>query len=98
LASACCAFSVIADLESKILMDGGNSDLSENSAKECTWGQINNYQAPAGTCWGSCDGGNSEMVANLLTQKGAMLESCDPYQSWDTNCKTTCTPSKVVLD
>jgi hypothetical protein len=38
------------------------------------------------------------MVANLLTQKGAMLESCDPYQSWDTNCRTTCTPSKVVLD
>ena len=38
------------------------------------------------------------MVANLFSQKGTVLESCDPYVDSDVNCKTTCAYQKTVLD
>ena len=56
---SCYAFGSLGSLESKLLIDGvGTLDLSENHAKECNWKELNNFQYPPGTPWGSCDGGN----------------------------------------
>jgi C1A family cysteine protease len=96
---SCYAFAGIANFESRLLIAGaGSYDLSENNAKECNWEELNNYQKPPGTPWGSCDGGNSQMLANLFSQRGTVLESCDPYVPSDVNCKTTCTYQKTLLD
>jgi len=78
-------------------MDGaGSFNLSENNAKECNWEELNDYHSGI-YYWGSCHGGNYEMVANLLTQKGAVLESCDPYVASDVACNTGCSPVKTLL-
>ena len=95
---SCYAFGAIANIESKLLIDGeGTFDFSENNAKECNWRELNNFQY-LGVPFGSCDGGNAGMMANLFSQKGTVLESCDPYQDSDVSCKSTCAYQKTVLD
>ncbi len=96
---SCYAFGSLGSLESKLLIDGaGTWDLSENHAKECNWKELNNFQYPPGTPWGSCDGGNSFMIANLYSQAGSVLESCDPYVASDVTCNTSCAHQQSVLD
>jgi len=98
---SCYAFAAIANIESEMLIDGAatlpNPDYSENDAKECNWRELNNYGCP-GNCWGSCDGGNYEMLASLFSQKGVVLESCDPYVASDVACTGTCPYQKTLLD
>ena len=99
---SCYAFAAIANIESRLLKTGGAGaaiagidapDRSENNAKECNWREVNNYSG--GT---SCDGGNAHDVANLVSQKGTVLESCDPYQDRNVNCKSTCQYQETLLD
>jgi len=86
LCSACWAFAAIANIESRLLIDGaGFYDLSENSAKECEWFQ------------GSCGGGDYVEVANWLAQKGTVLEACDPYVPSDVSCRATCSYHQTLL-
>lgn len=86
------AFAAIADLESRLLIDGaGLYDFSENNAKECNWEALNGIG-------GTCIGGNALMVINLLSQRGSVLESCDPYQDFDADCNSSCPYQKTVLD
>ena len=96
---SCYAFGSLANFESKLQIDGaGIYDFSENNAKECNWRELNNYQYPPGNPWGSCDGGNYFMLANLFSQRGTVLEPCDPYVDRDVSCKTTCPYIKTLLD
>jgi len=87
---SCYAFAAIANFESKMLIDGQATlpypDYSENNAKECNY-----YDT-------SCDGGWYSQVANLLSKKGTVLESCDPYVASDVACKGTCPYQKTLLD
>ena len=98
---SCYAFASIANTESKMLVDGAatlpDPDYSENNAKECNWRELNDFGCP-GNCWGSCDGGTYLMLASLFSQKGVVLETCDPYQAIDVACKTTCPNQKTLLD
>ncbi|MGA9347517.1 MAG: C1 family peptidase [Anaerolineae bacterium] len=96
---SCYAFAAIGNFESKMLIDGaGSYDFSENNAKECNWQELNNYQYPPGSPFGSCDGGNYLMLASLFSQKGTVLESCDPYVPSNIDCKDTCPYIKTLLD
>jgi C1A family cysteine protease len=96
---SCYAFGSLGSLESKLAIDGaGTWDLSENHAKECNWRERNDYEDPPGSPWGSCDGGNSWMIANLYSQTGSALESCNPYQATDVACSTACPYQQSVLD
>ena len=96
---SCYAFGALGSFESKLLIDGaGTWDLSENHAKECNWKEVNHYQDSLGNDWGSCDGGNSFMIANLYSQTGSVLESCDPYVASDVACNTSCAYQQSVLD
>jgi len=84
---ACYAFAAIGNIETKMLIDGaGTYDFSENNAKECSWNDP------------SCAGGNYNMLASLFSQKGAVLEACDPYVASNVNCNDTCPYSKTLLD
>lgn len=84
---ACYTFTAAADLESKILIDGGGTyDFSENHMKECNFD---------GT---SCGGGNQYQIMNLLSRDGAVLESCDPYVAGASTCDVACYREFVVLD
>jgi C1A family cysteine protease len=84
---ACYAFASIADFESKILLSGGDSfDFSENSVKECEF-----YHR-------RCSGGTYWFVANYLSAKGTVLESCDHYQPTMTGCNPDCPYVKTLLD
>ena len=84
---ACYAFAAIGNFESKLLIDGaGTFDFSENNAKECNYRQA------------SCGGGNYIDVANLFSQKGTVLEPCDPYVADYDSCETTCPYQKTLLD
>ena len=96
---SCYAFAAIGNIESKMLIDGaGSYDFSENNAKECNWRELNDYVSSSGHPWGSCDGGNYQMLAGtVFSQKGVVLESCDPYQASDVACTTTCTYQKTLL-
>jgi len=92
------AFAAVANLESRILMDGGGTfDLSENQAKECNWEAENSYVDWFGTPWGSCNAGAAPLVANLYSRTGAVLESCDPYADSDVACKSGCEYANTVL-
>ena len=96
---SCYAFASIGNIESKLRMDGaGIYDFSENNAKECNWRELNHYEYPPGSPWGSCDGGNYFMLASLFSQRGTVLEPCDPYVDRDVSCKTTCPYNKTLLD
>ncbi len=92
---SCYAFAVIAALESKLLLDSaGAFNFSENQAKECNWEELNDYDPE---WWGSCAGGNAQMVVNLFSQKGTVLEECDPHVAEDVACSDSCPYQKTVL-
>ena len=61
-------------------------DFSVNHAKECNWHAFNNYSELPNTC----EGGNFQMLANLFTQQGLVLETCDPYVDDDIDCNQSC--------
>ncbi|HOX25724.1 MAG TPA: C1 family peptidase [Candidatus Krumholzibacteria bacterium] len=83
---SCYAFAAVGDLESRVLRDWLQLvDLSENQVKEC------HYEA------NSCNGGNAQIAMNLLTLRGASLESCDPYVAADVACDLGCEPGFAVL-
>lgn len=83
---SCYAFMSTAAMESRVALDGGGTfDFSENNAKECY------YSDP------SCNGGNFEMVANVFSQNGTVLETCDPYVASNVSCETGCSYSKALL-
>jgi C1A family cysteine protease len=93
---ACYTFASIGNVEAKQLIDSaGSFDFSENNAKECNWLELNPSNPLGGT---SCSGGNYYMLADLFSQKGTVLESCDPYVASNTGCKTTCPYQKTLLD
>lgn len=93
------AFGFTANVESRLLIDGaGSFDLSENQAKECVWEAASHWSGPGGMTMGSCNGGNAWMVANLLSQTGSVLETCDPYVASDVECNTTCPRQQTLLD
>ncbi|MBD3168440.1 MAG: T9SS type A sorting domain-containing protein [candidate division Zixibacteria bacterium] len=84
---SCYAFASIANIESKLLIDGqGTFDLSENNAKECNWYDTN------------CNGGNYTKMANLFSKKGVVLESCDPYVASNQSCNSSCAYQFTLLD
>jgi len=84
---ACYAFASLANIESKMLIDGeGLFDFSENNVKECNW-----YQT-------GCGGGNYDMMADFLAKSGVVLEACDPYVAGDVPCSTGCAFQKTLLD
>jgi C1A family cysteine protease len=84
---ACYAFAALANIESKMLIDGaGTYDFSENNAKECNWYDRN------------CSGGNYWHLASLFSKTGTVLESCDPYNAWNDTCNTICPHIKTLLD
>jgi C1A family cysteine protease len=90
---ACYAFAGLADLESKLLMAGeGAYDFSENNIKECEWFGRNGLY-PSG-----CQGGTYWRVVNLLAERGTVLETCDPYVPYNSNCKQTCDYLTTVLN
>jgi C1A family cysteine protease len=94
---SCYAFGAIANIESEMLMDNaGTYNFSEDNAKECNWEELNDYGCPD-YCVGSCDGGNYYMLANLFSQKGLVLESCDPYVTDDGSCNPNCDYQKTLL-
>jgi C1A family cysteine protease len=83
---SCYAFAFLANFESKLQIDGaGNYDFSENNAKECPWSDP------------SCGGSHSWEMASWFSQKGTVLESCDPYVDCDVPCKSTCPYIKTLL-
>jgi C1A family cysteine protease len=84
---ACYAFAGLGNLESRLQIDGaGVFDFSENNIKEC---EPNNYR---------CLGGNYWIVANHLSSRGTVLETCDPYSQSITGCNTTCPSIKTLLE
>ena len=97
---SCYAFGFLGGFESRLLIDGaGSFNFSQNHAKECNWRELNHFQYPGpGDYWGSCDGGNAFMLASLFSQKGTVLEACDPYVPADVACNSTCSYQKTLLD
>ena len=88
---ACYSFASLANFESKVLIDSSDLyDFSEDNAKECNYWETN----LSGT---SCSGGNYALVANLLSKKGTVLESCDPYVASDVSCNSSCDYKKTLL-
>ena len=84
---ACYSFASLANFESKMIRDSeGIFDFSENNAKECNY-----YDA-------SCGGGSFQLLANLYSKEGVVLESCDPYSTSNVSCNTSCTAIKTLLD
>ncbi|MCD6161254.1 MAG: T9SS type A sorting domain-containing protein [candidate division Zixibacteria bacterium] len=84
---ACYAFAALANIESKMLIDGaGTYDFSENNIKECNF-----YET-------SCNGGNFMMMANFLSKAGTVLEADDAYVPSNTACNSACTFQKTLLD
>jgi C1A family cysteine protease len=84
---SCFAFASVGNLEARMRVEGeGDFDFSENNAKECTYRPT------------SCGGGNFYDVINLFTQKGTVLEACDPYVPSNVSCNATCPYQKTVLD
>ncbi|UCD18493.1 MAG: T9SS type A sorting domain-containing protein [Candidatus Zixiibacteriota bacterium] len=84
---SCYAFASIASFESLVLKDSSVTyDLSENNAKECNFFDR------------SCGGGTFYDLASHFSQKGFVLESCDPYVPSDVICNTGCSHVKTLLD
>jgi len=94
---SCYAFASIANIESKMLIDGvatlPNPDYSENNAKECNYWETANIDG--GT---SCSGGTYSQMANWFSKEGTVLESCDPYVASDVACNSSCPYQKTLLD
>jgi len=96
---SCYTFASLGSLESRILVDGGPLwNFSQNNAKECNWQEANNWSPSPGVFWGSCDGGNAQTVLNWLSQKGTVLETCDPYVGHDVGCKSSCSYIKTAIE
>ncbi|MBN1246541.1 MAG: hypothetical protein JXC32_02730, partial [Anaerolineae bacterium] len=72
----CYAFAALANVESKVAIDGGPSqpDYAERHVRDCSWYALNG--APG---WDACTGGNYMMVANHLATTGMVWESDAPY-------------------
>ncbi|UCD95601.1 MAG: VCBS repeat-containing protein, partial [Candidatus Zixiibacteriota bacterium] len=84
---SCYAFASLANIESKLLIDGaGSYDFSENNVKECEW-----YES-------SCDGGWYSAMASWLAKTGTVLETDDPYVAADVACNSTCPYVTTLLD
>jgi C1A family cysteine protease len=74
--SACWAFTCLADLESKILIDGGSTyDFSELNVMSCNVQGICGYT-----------GGHSIYAVNYLSLFGSTYEWCDPYPGSIPDC------------
>jgi len=74
----CWAFTAVAELESKILLSEDIPyDLSEQQLASC------DFIASAGKARSCSSGGSSFRAANFLTQRGAVLESCEPFRAMD---------------
>jgi C1A family cysteine protease len=96
--NACYAFAAIANIESRILMDGGGAfDFSEDQAKGCNWEWHNGYASDENEPRGGCEGGSYRMLANLFSTGGTVLEACDPYQADVSICNATCPYQKTLL-
>lgn len=93
---ACYAFSAVGNFESKVMIDGAvpypGPDYSENHAKECNW-----HEASGATPYGSCVGGNTQMMANLYSTRGTVLESNDPYTDTDAVCNSPMGPYETTV-
>lgn len=84
---SCYAFAAAGDVESRVLRDlAALVDISENHLKECHFEQR------------GCQGGNAQMMVNLLTLEGAVQEACDPYVPDDVGCTADCDAYVSVLD
>lgn len=86
---ACWDFATLASFESQLQKVGqGRHNLSENNVFECHYEQVD------------CEtGGNIWMATNFLAEKGAVSETCDPWDPSDAEaCKTTCPYSLTVTD
>jgi C1A family cysteine protease len=84
---SCYAFASLANIESKLLIDGaGSFNFSENNVKECEY-----YGS-------SCAGGNYWLVASFLSASGTVLETCDPYVPADVACNSGCPYLKTLTD
>ena len=91
---SCYTFAAVSDAESQALLDESISyDFSENNAKECNWREVNNVAG-----WGSCDGGNYQMLTTLFSTKGLALEADDPYVASDVACNACVPYRKTLLD
>lgn len=90
---SCYAFASIANLESRVLVDGGSEfDFSENNAKECNYWEINGHNT-------ACENGsNYTRQAAWYAEYGVVLESCDPYVASDVACNSSCVVKKSLLD
>lgn len=81
------AFAAVGAVQAAIWKNEGDKvDFSENHAIECNWHVQNDY-------FGSpnhCDEGNFRILANLFTQEGLVLESCDPYIGVSNQCNRMC--------
>ncbi len=80
LCGSCWCFAGVGMTESRVLIEGGPVyDLSEENVLSC-----NVFNA-------GCSGGDDFIVANYLTQYGAALESCAPYDATDGTPCADCT-------
>lgn len=60
-------------------------DLSENNAIRCNWHKLNKFDSLINK------GKDFMIISNLFTQKGLVLESCDPYElEVDPVCNQSC--------
>ncbi|MFC2019424.1 C1 family peptidase [Chloroflexota bacterium] len=104
---SCAAFAALGNIESRLLVTGNidyNSldndgkaayDFSENNAKQCNFYALNDILGTDNCATGS----NYEIMVNLFTKKGMVLEACDSYVDSETfTCKGTCDYVKTVLD
>jgi C1A family cysteine protease len=99
----CWIFGTTSVLESAVLIgDNTAYSFSEQSVALCvdrSWVYL--YDDPDEPCGISHGGGWSWLAAEVFIKKGAVLESCDPYDSSGLQCDgaclcDNCTPAKVV--
>jgi len=99
----CWIFGTTSALESAVLIgDNTAYDFSEQSVALCvdrSWVYL--YDDSDEPCGISHGGGNSLMATEVFIKKGAVLESCDPYNSSGLQCDgaclcDNCTPVKIV--
>lgn len=95
---SCYAFGFAGQVESLLMVNGANeTNLSENSLKEGAWRELVGYGCPD-NCWGSCDGGNALMCANLYSTWGSVDEAADPYAACDVPYDYWATREDVFTD
>ena len=86
----CWVFGTTSVLESAVLLgESTEYDFSEQSVALCvdrSWVYL--YDGPTDPCQA---GGNSLKASEVFIKKGAVLESCNPYDTDGLNCNGTCT-------